>query len=801
MQDKITDAQVRAEFSASTLEKGDIRKVADSYPLRLARIIRVDSKRMVVDVLPKDEQMPRKNVALSFPGAGGRHFLGAMPEVGDVCVLGSLPAESGMNSSPVILCWYAPGTKAGYEWVPVSTHAPDEIGITPAEKVIHEGFVNRRRYKLRQMEPGHIIASSSQGADMILDESVSLSNRRGNEIILRDQDQAILMRSLQQFSVGAGYRVYGGMVQRDSTLLPSQLVKSNVDWSSSRQVDGSAVPLPKSSMDRNSDPGNVKLSYVFNTAEDGSNINGLQFTDSTDPMDILRRGLFIGDDGTLYDDRVTRGSTYGGKRIYRVSTDLNDSTTTPGAETFSEYRVEVNHTSDGVLPVSEQTDGIDIDRLLPSTPNPEDPDLNNLSDSPMVEFVLGTVVGNNSTGERDSYGVPLVAKIVSKDGRRQTEIRPYGPGDSIEDQMAFLLRVRNPSDPQISSFIGITKGGAYLSSFQGHGSKGIQEDFRKGKQSFYGSDTDGQSREINGEGTIVVNNSGNARSTDNVGLEFTSSTGAVRISSGGFITEGAASTGTGENSSPAKQRIGMRLDSSTGTQISAVDKVEIKSSTVAIKDAKSISNTAANSFSIDSGDTVSITSKTYSSSINGYAEYVYGGPKDSLPSNGASRFTNFVASPATGAVGGVVDQYELLYGKRDELFRTGRHNTTINVGSFNVNTMGNTPVSVGFGSGFNIKTGLPLLDNSVSATASTLKLQANAGNTTVSASKGSVTVTGTAGVTMRATGGSISITSPFVKVTASGPSGGVLTDGCIDSLTGKTFLISGSSGAAGFRLG
>jgi hypothetical protein len=799
--DRITDAQVRAEFSESSLEKGNIRKVSDSYPLILARILRVDSKRLVVDVLPKDEQMPRKNVALSFPGAGGRHFLGAMPEVGDVCVLGSLPAESGMNSSPVVLCWYAPGAKAGYEWVPVSSHAPDEIGVTPAEKVMYEGFLNRRRYKLRQMEPGHIIASSSQGADLILDESVSLANRRGNEIILRDQDQAILMRSLQQFSVGAGYRVYGGMVQRDATLLPSQLIKSNVAWSSSRQVDGSEVPLPKSGMERNTDPGNVKLSYVFDTAEDGSNINGLQFTDSTNPMDILRRGLFIGDDGTLYDDRVTRGSTYGGKRIYRVSTDLNDSTTTPGAETFSEYRIEVNHTSDGVLPVSEQSDGIDIDRLLPNTPNPEDPDPNNLSDSPMVEFVLGTVVGNNPTDERDSYGVPLVAKVVSKDGRRQTEIRPYGPGDSIDDQIAFLLRVRNPSDPQVSSFIGITKGGAYLSSFQGHGSKVVQEDFRTGKQSFYGSDLDGQSWEVNGDGTIVINNSGNARSTDNIGLDFTSSTGAVRISSGGFITEGAASTGTGENSSPAKQRIGMKLDSSTGTQISAVDKVEIKSSTVAIKDAKSISNTASNSFSINSGDTVSVTSKTYSSSINGYAEYVYGGPKDSLPTNGASRFTNFVASPATGATGGVVDQYELLFGARDELFRTGRHNTTINVGSFNVNTMGNTPISVGPGAGFNIKTGLPLLDNSVSANPFSAKLAANAGNATVSASKGAVTVTGTLGVTVRSAAGSINIMSPFVRVTAAGLPGGVLTDGCIDSLTGKPFSESGTVGAAGFRLG
>ena len=802
--ERISDAKIMSEMSPSIAEKGDIRKDPKSFPLRLARVIRVDPKRMVVDILPQDEQMPRKNVPLSFPGAGGRHFLGAMPEVGDICVVGSLPAESGMNSAPVILSWYPPGVKAGYDWIPFRSHSPEEIGITPTEATSFEGMVSSRRYKLRQMEAGHFVVSSSQGSDVILDESVTIANRRGNEIILRDQDQAILTRSLQQFSVGAGYRVYGGMVQRDSSLIPSQVIKQDTDWSSDRQVDGDGIPLSQGELSSNDDAGSFSPSYVFSTGADGStNTFGLEFTTDTNPVDIARRGLFIDEEGSVLDEKVARGSVYGGKRIFRVSTDLSDSTSNPGAETFSEYRIEVSHTSDGVLPVSEQTDGIDVDRLLPNPPNPDDPDIggDNRAPSPMVEFILGTAVGNDPTNDRESYGVPLVAKVTSKDGRRETVIRPAGPGDSVEDHIAFLVRTRNPLNPSVVSFIGITKGGAYLSSFQGHGSKVVQEDFRTGKQSFYGTDNDGQSRVVQGEGTLSFSNVGSGRPADNVGLELSSASGAVVLKSGGSITEGAALGGLEENSSPAKQQVGMKIDSSTGTLLSAKGRFQIKSPEVEVKDAKTITNSASSSFAVNSGDSVSINSKTLGFTVNGAAEWLFGGPKDSLPTNGPSRTTKFTANPLTGAIGGVVDDYGVLFGGRRETFRVGRHTTNMNVGSYNISTMAPPRLAIGPGAGFSISTGLPLLNNSVVATPVSTSLNSNIGVTSVKATKGPVSITGTTG-TFISSIAKTQISAPYVNVIAPlSPFGGVLTDGCLDSLTGRPFLLSGTIGAPTFRVG
>ena len=84
--------------------------------------------------------------------------------------------------------------------------------------------------------------SSSQGSDLVLNESVLLSNRRSNEIVLRDQDQAIVMRSLQQFHAMSGARVYGGMVQRDARSLPKEMFSDGIKWDSSIQLDGSGKP-------------------------------------------------------------------------------------------------------------------------------------------------------------------------------------------------------------------------------------------------------------------------------------------------------------------------------------------------------------------------------------------------------------------------------------------------------------------------------------------------------------------------------------------------------------------------------
>ena len=70
----------------------------------------------------------------------------------------------------------------------------------------------------------------------------------------------------------------------------------------------------------------------------------------------------------------------------------------------------------------------------------------------------------------------------------------------------------------------------------------------------------------------------------------------------------------------------------------------------------------------------------------------------------------------------------------------------------------------------------------------------------VKATAGKATVQGSVGVNVTTTG-QLALKGTYVKVSVMGSSGGVLTDGCIDSLTGSSFLSGGTIGTPTFRVG
>jgi hypothetical protein len=794
----VTQGQIDVQVGKTGLEQSSLAG-GKNFPIRHAKVTRVDAKRMVVDLEAlSGPSIGADKVPITFANAGRRHFLGAIPEVGDICLVGSAPAESGRSKRFVILGWFVPSTDAGYDWLNVRSHAPNEVGMTPKDQVYLRGVASQTRHKLRQIEKGNIIASSSQGSDLLLTESATLTNRRGNEVILRDQDQALVVRSLQQFHAGAGFRTYSGMIQRDANLLPTQLGRSNKNYASDRQVDEAGDPLPFANLDAEDGAGFIQPAEIF----EGSFIA----PPSIDPTSVLQRGMFLDSGGDLV---VGQSATYGGKPMYRVCTDLkSNGVTTDGVGIFTEYRIEVAHTTDGTLPVTEQTDGLDVDRLLKTAPasvpgdegggNPQDP-ANKSPNAPMVEFVLGTAVGNDPFGEPDAYGVPLVAKVGNPDGSPGTTLRPYEPAtDSLGDQLAFLVRSRDPEDPTRESFIALSKSGAWLTNFQGEGSAVIQENLRTGKRSFLGTDKDGTSQTTTAAGTISLS-AASGRAADNVGVEITSEGGAVTIFGGGSNTAGAANGSTNPND-PANSKTALSLTSAKSTLLEAVDNVVVKgsniSNTAGVIDLKS--SAAVN---INSGDTVSTTTKTLGCTVSGLAEYTYGGPKDGLPTNGGSRTTSFSANPATGSAGGAVDSYSMLFGGREETFTMGKHDTLMKVGSYNVRTMNTSSAGMmSPGAGVLLSTGLSGFDNKVDAGLGGVALTSNLGTAKLSATKGTATVSGVAGTTIKSLA-KVGVSAPYVSVSAPGFPGGVLTDGCLDSITGRPFLTSGTTGCASFRVG
>lgn len=785
---KITPGRIKRDYPRSTIAKNKANKDGKTFPLTLAKVTRVDPRKLVVDLQTVNGPLLiYSDIVIPFPGSGARNFLGALPQEEDFCIIGYTHEESGHSRKPVILSWLMPAASAAYSWTMTQTISQSDIAMTPANKEALKGLAGRRRFKSQILEPGNVAASSSQGSDLMLNESVTLANRRGNEVILRDQDQAFLVRSLQQFHAGAGFRLYGGMVQRDGSFLPSQMISDGIEWDSDRQVDGSGKPLRPSKLSSNLTQGDLLTDKVFNSE--------VLFPANLNPNLLLARGLFIDESGRIYDDLVEPDTVYGGKPIFRVAQTENG---VSSGRTFSEYRVEVAHTSDGTLPVTEQTDGVDIDRLLTAAPkNNGAADASNKSaNSPMVEFVLGTAVGNDPFGDRDAYAKPLKPVLYTKDGRFAPGITPAEDGDPITDHAAFLVRVKNPTDPNApDAFMAITKGGTYRSYFPGKGSKGLQEAYGTGKTSKLGVDDDGQSYTVNGDGTISLLNTGKSRSTDNVGVEI-SSTGAVTIYGGG------AKTG------PAEGEYGIQLDSNAGVRVRSATNVKLSSPTILLEEANAIALTANSSVAVSSGDLVSINAKSHSVTVSGRADYTFGGPKDALATNGPSRVTTFAASPITGAIGGTVDEYTVAFGGREETFLVGRHDTNILLGSFNVTT-GN-PVSAavpptGFGDGINLSAGPPGLDQSLTLSSPLggggALLQANLGNVTLRATKGQAVIQAVAGISATSLA-PVTVSAPSMTVTVPTTTpGGVLTDGVIDGFSGRPFITAGTLGVSTFRVG
>jgi hypothetical protein len=766
----VSASEVRLKLKPRTLKATAADKGADSFPLVLARVQSVDYAAMTVNILTlgPGAKKPYVNVPITFPHMGRRSFMGVMPEVDDVCIIGYSPKESGYTRQPYIVSWLPPGgTILGYNWETAASFLPDEYAWTPATKAKVEGIAGRHRHKLRHMNPGNAVVSSSQGADLVLDESATLTNRRGNEVILRDQDQALLVRSLQQFHAGAGFRLYGGMVQRDARLLPRQLFNDGKDWASSRQRDGDGNTVTESNLAALDTPFGLTPDPLFQRNADGTSASGVNVDTNLDPFVLLNRGLFVDANGNLYDGVAGSSAVYGGKPLYRVARGSADNAAIAdgGVDTLTEYRIEVSHTSDGTLPVSEQTDGFDLDRLPPTPGTAENPAAAS-PNAPFVEFVLGTVVGNDPFGaENTLYSLPLSAQVFNGD---RTEPALVGSetltDENLLAQLAALLRVRNPDDFTQQSFIGLTKGG------------GLRLAVQDAEVSFAGGlrlDTGTGPFNFSSQQSVALR-SAKGRDTDNVGVEVSSAQGGVAVRAGGTIA------GTASGAPPA-----LLLDSAGNTNVQATGTVQVSGNKFAVVNTSTVEVKASNGASIEGGDALRMSGNTVAFNSMGRADFTFSGPKNSLPTNGPARNTVFVTPLLTGQT---ADKYFLPTGNLVELFGLGSARRVLGPGSdTTLTTTGAIQAIVG------PFTSLMQVD----------PFQASlvAPNVQVVATAGSAVLAGSATVTV-SSAGAIAMNAPAIAMTAgAGPiGGGVLTDGCIDAVTGAPFFVGGTFGVPQVRI-
>ena len=773
--------------NSPALARKKIEKMSpDANPgLGVAKVTNIDYEGLYVTLkvlLGASEVYERVPVPLTFPGAGSRSFFGSMPEIGDYCIVGWMPQETSSTANgggtkiPVILRWIVPGVWPGRDWLTTAEFDVDEVdGAVPRNQ--YEGSYDRIRHKLRHMNPGNILASSSQGSDLVLDEGVLLANRRGNEFRLRDQDQAAVTRALQRFDALAGVRVYAGMVQRDANILYPTMVSDGKLWDGPLQATA-GQPLTNLPDDLNNLKGFLTPAKILQkkplTPEEGYlGRTPLNLDARIDPYTFLRQGGFIDTNGFVaLGVNANPDVIYGGKPIFRVANQSKENAAgDPDKPTLTEYRLDITHTSDGRLPVTEQTDMFDAERL------PEEDSTNPKgklpSNTPFIEWVLGSVIGNDAFTEqgRAMYGMPLKAIIFDGDTPQPhleaaliTSASSGVSSTPMKEQAATLFKLTPPTeeggDP---TFWSVNKQGQMRAALAGPVGENSLEAF------LYG----GLKLGVKGKFQLLLDGNIGLETKSTEGIGIMAHQGAVHIfgaSAGKNLSAGVERTmGRGEETLPA-----LTLEGLTNTLLKAGKTVSIKGQTID-NSAALVTLTAQDTLALNGVKQIQVTTESFNKIVGGKESESWNGPLGGLPTNGALHERTYTGT-------GVAEKITYVSGSREEEFKAGNHSTSVLVGSMS----------------YEVKAGTwktKAATASLSLGASGITGSALAGSVALKAQAGAASMTGMTGVVIQALAGQVVLrgaTGIYLGAPISGPDAGpVLTAGSLDPLTGLPFATFG----------
>jgi len=774
----LSQAGVRARMQAQDPDA--------NYGLGIAKVVNLDyvefkaTLRTLGGTAGLFDRVP---VPLTFPGAGNRHFFGAMPCIGDYCIVGWVPHTASSNNkggtkTPVILAWMIPGVWPGLDWVLTADFERDEFDqAVPANQQIAEGAHNYVRHKLHHMQPGNIVGSSAQGADLVLDESVTLANRRGNEFILRDQDQAAVLRALQRFDALAGTRTYAGMVQRDANLLLTTMISDGYQWDATPQaVAGSPETfLPA---DGTAPQGFLTPARLFRKGiPDEMQKNGylgrsiLGQDPYIDPYEFLMRGGFIDATGFVVGD-PTSDAVYGGKPIYRVALTDNggreNGTVNTEAKTFTEYRIEVCHTSDGKLPITEQTDGLDAERI-----SDQDPSASGGANSPFIEWVLGSVIGNDAFSDdgRRKYGLPIRATIFDGDTvnpRLDPAIVGGALPTPIQDHLATLFRLTPPFDEGSQTFWGVDKSGRFKAAIGGD-PKGFSAEIAL---------TGGLKLAVGGAFQWIGDGHFGISTNGTNSIDFKAMAGPVTIYGGAGLKNAStvvselSGTGRGSDDLPS-----VDIQGKTNVWVQAQKQLRLKGAEIKAN-ASVIDLTGQDGVSVNGVKQVSVNTENFQVSVTGKCAESFAGPKSMLPTSGPLHERTYTPN----VPGLICEKVTYTWGDREEHFKLGNHKTQITIGNMTYHTKLGTWKA-------------QACQSTIEAGPSGIKATASVGTVSISASAGSVSITGSTGVTVEATGGIAMIrgaSSVQLRAPVSGSeTGAIITGGSRDPMTNLPFSTFG----------
>lgn len=431
--------------------------------LHAGHIIHVDTETMVCSVRLDSMQGERHDVPIPASGGGGpRSFAGVIPEPGSKVIIGWKKFDAhGRAFAPYILTYLTPGTFIARDYEPFSSSNPTDsanvLQIDPSLALDPRQNLGVIRLKSRKGYPGDYVASSSGGADMILDKDVLLTNRAGNEIRLRDADQTAILQTRNEFTSNAVGFYRRGLIKRNAfAFLPDLYPLNSSNSPATLIAPGVSTTLNPSTgepIDRN--PAyDTLLGFGLITPSGALNFQD-QITPAGYSVNPENTPLMPADSNTLvfYPPVVTPDGQH-------ISYIVHGEPANSLAQTllaYTEDRAELRHLSDGTMTVTEEGDGFQIDPPAPV----------------FIEDVKGTIVGNDfyTDSGRLLYKRVLGMRLFSSPDQNTPSVGPaFEPVDTVQRLgvmdaigLARLFRVQSPYPGSSNQYVfGITKEGRVL---------------------------------------------------------------------------------------------------------------------------------------------------------------------------------------------------------------------------------------------------------------------------------------------------------------------------------------------------
>lgn len=405
------------------------------------RIVHVDSETMVCSIRMETSEGEYHDVPIPGPGGSGpRCWSGNIPEAGTKVVIGwKKYAARGGTYVPYIIEYITTGVFPARDYEPFSTTTPEDREATLQ---LFPDFADQTgarldvvRLKLRKAYSGDYLAQSSGGSDILLDKDAHITNRAGNEFRLRDSDQTSILQTINEFTSNSAGYYRRGLIKRNAFNVLPDVFKRNLASNQAEKPDDSYFGKGINKTISLDNPAFEKLHGFGLIKDDGS----LNF-----PVDPTLSGW------PGYPYVVTPD----GQRISYVVHGEHDLSYSDTDLAYTEDRMEMRHASNGVMSVTEEGDGfqIDIDQTLP-----------------YIEDVKGTIVGNDPYSDegRPFYKKILKMRVFDSSDQASPSSGPkfeeidmvQSPHEADSMALARLFRIRQPTGNGNGFCYGISKEG------------------------------------------------------------------------------------------------------------------------------------------------------------------------------------------------------------------------------------------------------------------------------------------------------------------------------------------------------